>query len=461
MPGEDLQRDQDGLLRRVWGSVFKGPIVPVDDRQRRRAVLDFLILHIHPPTVPASTIRYTHTWGLGGMSLVLFLVLALTGILLMLVYRPVPMEAYSSILTLQEEVLFGSFVRSIHHWSANFLIIVALLHLLRVHFTGGFHQERQFNWIIGLSLLLLVVLANFTGYLLAWDQLAYWATTIMTSMLSYVPVAGLWLQRTIRGGTEIGAATLTNFFTLHTTIFPVLFVIFMPWHFWRVRKAGGVVLPRQEGEEPSDKPDRANTIPSLVTKELAVALGLLAFVLVFSVLFRAPLDQMANPGMSPNPAKAPWYFMGIQELLLHFHPLFAVLFIPITAVLFLVSIPYLKYGDDPSGVWFISERGRRMAVVSATAAFVVTPALVLLDEFFIDLPALMPGLPTEISNGLIPYLLVLGGLTGFYLLLKNRFEASKAEIVQSVFVFLFVAFVVLTIVGVWFRGKGMKFVWPL
>ncbi len=460
MPGENLQRDQDSLLRRVWGSVFKGPIVPVDDRQRRRTVLDFLILHIHPPTVPVSTIRYTHTWGLGGMSLVLFLVLALTGILLMFVYRPVPMEAYSSILTLQREVMFGSFVRSIHHWSANFLIIVALLHLLRVYFTGGFHRERQFNWIIGLSLLLLVVLANFTGYLLAWDQLAYWATTIMTSMLAYIPVAGLWLQRTIRGGTGIGAATLTNFFTLHTTIFPVLFVIFMPWHFWRVRKAGGVVLPRQEGEAPSDKPDRANTIPSLVTKELAVALVLLAFVLVFSVLFHAPLDQMANPGMSPNPARAPWYFMGIQELLLHFHPLFAVLFIPITAVLFLVSIPYLKYGDDP-GVWFISEKGRRMAVVSATVAFVVTPALVLLDEFFIDLPALMPGLPTEISNGLIPYLLVLGGLTGYYLLLKNKYEASKAEAVQSVFVFLFVSFVVLTIVGVWFRGEGMKLVWPL
>jgi quinol-cytochrome oxidoreductase complex cytochrome b subunit len=394
------------------------------------------------------------------MSLVLFLILALTGIPLMLVYRPVPMDAYSSILVLQEEVLFGSFVRSIHHWSANFLIIVALLHMLRVYCTGGFHRERQFNWIIGLCLLLLAVLANFTGYLLPWDQLAYWATTIMTSMLSYVPVAGLWLQRTIRGGTEIGAATLTNFFTLHTTIFPILFVIFMPWHFWRVRKAGGVVLPRRDGEAPSDKPDRANTIPSLVTKELAVALVLLAFVLVFSVLFHAPLEEMANPGMSPNPAKAPWYFMGVQELLLHFHPLFAVFIIPITAVFFLVSIPYMKYGNDPSGVWFISERGRRMAVISATVAFFMTPVLVILDEFFIELPLLMPGLPTEISNGLIPFLLMVGGLTGMLLFLKNRYRASKAEAVQAMFVFLLVVFVVLTITGIWFRGEGMALILP-
>jgi quinol-cytochrome oxidoreductase complex cytochrome b subunit len=459
MSEEGLQSDQNGLVRRFWRSIFKGPIVPVDDRQRRRAVLDFLILHIHPPTVPASTIRYTHTWGLGGMSLVLFLLLALTGILLMLVYRPVPMEAYGSILTLQDEVLFGKFIRSIHHWSANFLVIVALLHMLRVYFTGGFHKERQFNWVIGLCMFLLVVLANFTGYLLPWDQLAYWAITIMTSMLSYIPFVGMWFQGTIRGGSEIGIATLTNFFTLHTTIFPVLFVIFMPWHFWRVRKAGGVVLPRLDGEELSDKPDRVNTVPFLVTKELTAALVLLASVLVFSILFQAPLKEMANPGMSPNPAKAPWYFMGIQELLLHFHPLFAVFIIPVTAVLALVLIPYLKYGDDPSGVWFISDKGRRMATISALTAFVLTPLLVLLDEYLIDLTALMPGLPTEISNGLVPFLLVLAGLTGFYLVLKRRFTANKSEAVQTLFVFLLVTLVLLTIIGIWFRGQGMKLVW--
>ena len=380
MSDEDLQQRQDSLFQRVWRSVFKEPIVPVDDRQRRRTVLDFLILHIHPPTVPASTIRYTHTWGLGGMGLILFLLLALTGILLMLVYRPVPVEAYGSVLTLQEEVLFGKFIRSIHHWSANFLIIIALLHMLRVYFTGGFRKERQFNWIIGLCMFLLVVMANFTGYLLPWDQLAYWATTIMTSMLSYVPAAGMWLQETIRGGTEVGNATLTNFFTLHTTILPVLFVIFMPWHFWRVRKAGGVVLPRLEGEEAVEKPERVNTVPFLVTKELTAALVLLASVLVFSILFQAPLQDMANPGMSPNPAKAPWYFMGIQELLVHFHPLFAVFVFPISAVLFLVLIPYLNYGDDPSGVWFISDKGRRMAIAAAVLAFILTPVLVVLDE---------------------------------------------------------------------------------
>lgn len=459
MSKKDPQTDQTGLMTRFWRSIFSGPIVPVDDHQRRRTVLDFLILHIHPPTVPSSTLRYTHTWGLGGMSLVLFLLLALTGILLMLVYRPVPTDAYGSILTLQSEVQFGRLVRNIHHWSANLLVVVTMLHLLRVYFTGGYRGERQFNWVIGLCLFLLVVLSNFTGYLLPWDQLAYWAITIMTSMLSYIPGAGHWLQEAIRGGGGIGEATMTNFFTLHTTVFPVLFVVFLPWHFWRVRKAGGVVLPRKEGEEPPATPPRINTVPFLVTKELAAALVLLASVLVFSILFQAPLREVANPGMSPNPAKAPWYFTGMQELLLHFHPLFAVFIIPMAAAFALVLIPYLKYGDDPPGAWFISGKGRRMAVISTLTALILTSALVLFDEYFMDLQALMPGLPSEISNGLVPFLSVLGGLTGFYIVMKRLFKAGRGESVQTLFVFLLVAFVVLTMVGVWFRGEGMKLMW--
>jgi len=435
--------------------------VPEDDRERKRTILNTLFLHLHPPTVPAATIRYTHTWGLGGMGLVLFSLLASTGLLLMFSYEPVPGQAYSSVQGIRDSLVFGKFVRNIHHWSANAFIVVALFHMLRVFFTGGHRESRQFNWILGLFLLLFVLFSNFTGYLLPWDQLAYWAVTIMTGMLAYVPLAGSWLQEMLRGGSDIGPATLVNFYTLHTTVLPILFVIFLPWHFWRVRKAGGVVYPGGEGEEATENQERVHTIPNLVTKELAVALALVAAIFAFSIFVNAPLQEMANPGMSPNPAKAPWYFLGFQELLMHFHPLFAVFVIPVLAGLALVLLPYFDYDTVGVGTWFLSEKGRRMALISAAAAFIMTPAVVVLDKYFIDFQSWLPGLPPEISNGLVPFAILLVGVTGFYVLMKRRFEATKAEAVQTIFVFLLSAFIVLTIVGVWFRGSGMKLVWPL
>jgi hypothetical protein len=159
--------------------------------------------------------------------------------------------------------------------------------------------------------------------------------------------------------------------------------------------------------------------------------------------------------MSPNPAKAPWYFMGIQELLLHFHPLFAVVVLPLVATLALLVIPYFSYEDDPSGIWFVSRSGRSLAKAAALAALVLTPALVVLDEWVLDLPGWLPWLPPVISNGVIPTA-VLGVLAwGGYLWLRTRRSATTAEVVQTAFVFFAVAFAVLTAVGVWFRTEGM------
>ncbi len=449
------------ILKRIWRSFAIAPVVPENDQERRRTVLNTLILHLHPPTVPAATIRYTHTWGLGGMGLVLFILLASTGLLLMFSYEPAPGQAYSSIVHLKEGLLFGKFIRNIHHWSANAFIVIALLHMLRVFFTGGHREPRQFNWVLGSFLLLFVLFSNFTGYLLPWDQLAYWAVTIMTGMLAYVPVAGVWFKEILRGGSEIGQSTLVNFYTLHTTVLPILFVIFLPWHFWRVRKAGGVVPPGAEEGEAHESPDRVHTIPHLVTKELAVALVLIATIFFFSVFVNAPLQEMANPGMSPNPAKAPWYFLGFQELLMHFHPLFAVFVIPVLTGFALLLLPYFCYGSDGVGVWFLSAKGKQMGVISATAALLVTPAAVVLDEYLVDFQSWLPGLPPEIINGLIPFTILLAGVTGYYVLMKGRFEATRAEIAQTIFVFIFTAFIVLTVIGVWFRGMGMKLMWPL
>ena len=457
---DERLRQRPHLGQQIWRSVFRGPVTPRTDQERKQAIVHNLILHLRPVRVPASTLRYTHTFGLGGMSLVLVLVLVLTGGLLRFAFEPAPGAAYDSIVRLQDGILFGRFVRSVHYWSANLLILIVVLHLLRTYFTGAFHPPRQFNWVLGLMLLLGVIAANFTGYLLPWDQLSYWAITISTGMLEYVPLVGDWLRRLARGGAEIGQSTLTMFYTLHTTVVPVLLMTLMAFHFWRVRKARGVVVPRMPGEEPARDPERVLTLPYLLARELAVALALIAVVVVCAALFGAPLGAAANAGMSPNPAKAPWYFMGFQELLLHFHPFVAVVVMPMATAVALLAIPYYPYEHDTSGVWFGSHTGRRLAVGAGAAALAITPLLVVLDEYAIDLPAWLPWLPAWASNGLVPLLLLGAIVWGGTRWMRQRYDATNNELAQTVFVLLAGGFVVLTAIGEWFRGPGMALVWP-
>jgi len=453
-----------GLASRIVSSIFSGPVYPRDDRERKWVVFNHLILHFRPVRLPQKTLKYTHTWGLGGMSFILFLLLAATGILLMFVYEPSTDGAYQSIVRMQQEVFFGKLVRNVHHWSANFLIAVVVLHLMRVYFTGGYRTPRQFNWVIGLGLLACVLTSNFTGYLLPWDQLSYWAITISTGMIGYVPIVGEWLREVARDGPEIGQATLINFYTFHTTVVPVLLILLMAWHFWRVRRARGVVVPRSAGEtsdsEADHKPQYALALPDLLFREFVVALCLIAFILVVSVFFNAPLDEAANPGMSPNPAKAPWYFVGFQELLLHFHPFVAVLVIPLLGILALLAIPYIGYSDDTAGIWFMSHTGRRTAIVAVAAALVLTPLLIVADEFWLNRVALMPSAPSVVSNGLFPAAVLGSVLAGFYKIARWRWAASKDEALQAAFVLLTVAFLILTATGVWLRGPGMALYWP-
>ena len=453
-------RNRNGIKTRIWQSIFRGPIYPRSDRDRRWIVLNNLIFHFRPIRVPEKTIRYTHTWGLGGMALVLFLMLASTGVLMLFVYEPSPGLAYESLLTLQNDIFFGKLVRNIHHWSANFLIAVLLLHLLRVYLTGAYHPPRQFNWVIGLSLLAAVLVSNFTGYLLPWDQLSYWAATIVTGMIGYLPLVGGWLQNVIRGGPEISSSTLVNFYAVHTTVMPVLLIVVMGFHFWRIRKASGVVIPRSPGEEQEEQPEKVLTLPNLLLREFSVALVLIAFIMVISILFNAPLGEPANQGMSPNPAKAPWYFMGFQELLLHFDPLLAVVILPLLAAVGLLMLPYFNYNRDTSGIFMMSPAGRRMGLISAVTAAVLTPLWIVADEFWIDFAAWLPGVSLTVSNGLIPAGILFSVLAGFYLFLKKRYSTANNELIQATFILLAAAFAILTITGVWFRGPGMALVWP-
>jgi quinol-cytochrome oxidoreductase complex cytochrome b subunit len=234
----------------------------------------------------------------------------------------------------------------------------------------------------------------------------------------------------------------------------------MGFHFFRVRKARGVVVPRAEGEAPDPSPERVLAAPHLLLREAAVALILVAAILVTAALVPAPLGEAANPGMSPNPAKAPWYFMGLQELLLHFHPVVAVLLIPVAAAVAAACLPYLDPDGPDGGVWFISGVGRRAAVWAALLAAIVTPAWILLDEFVVDWGAWLPMLPPLVSEGLIPAAVGTGLLLGVFRGSRRFLGASRSEALQSVFVVSLVAFFILTATGVWFRGPGMALILP-
>lgn len=439
------------ILSRIYRSIVPRSIIPKTDADRRRTILEFLVLHMRPVRVRRSTLRFTHTFGLGGMSLVLIGLLMASGILLMLAYDPSPEHAYQSILSIQDGMIFGATVRAVHHWSANILVAAALFHLLRVFFTGAYHGPRRFNWVIGLGLLIGILAANFTGYLLPWDQLSFWAVTICTGMLGYVPVIGEWLQAFARGGTEIGRGTLVLFYSFHTTVVPVVLIVLMAFHFWRVRKARGVVSPNPQDSQEDDDTEKVLTLPHLLVRELAVGLTLVAVVVLLAALFDAPLGAPANPGMSPNPAKAPWYFMGFQELQIHLEPLIAVVVLPVLGALGLVLLPYLHFDHEMSGPWFLSKTGRTTGALAAVVSLVVTPLLILIDEFWLQQVG---------GAGWLAVGAVAVGITAFAVFLSKKFKPEKAEFVQSLFILFMVAFAILTITGVWFRGPGMALVWP-
>ena len=430
-----------------------------DNNNNNWASARSLVQHARPVRVPEAALRFTHTFGLGGMALVLFLVLLGTGLLMIFVYEPTPEGAYKSILHMQDETLFGRLIRGAHHWGANLLIAVTVLHLFRVFLTGGFQGVRRSNWFIGLGMMVLILVSGFTGYLLPWDQVSYWAITVCTEMLAYVPVVGQGLQRLVVGGTEIGAATILNFYALHAVVVPLLLIMLMTWHFWRVRLAGGVIVP-SDREDAVARGGYVPYRPNLIEREKAVALVLVAFVVVIAIMFGAPLDLPANPGTSPNPVKAPWYFIGLQELLLHVHPLFAVLVIPSTLSLALIGVAYLPCDGSSTGRWFLSAKGRRMSALAAATAVVFTTAWILVDEWVVDPGGWMPGSAPVISDGLLPFAVLLAGVTAFYMSLKKYFSATVGETVQAMFVLFAVSFTVLTVTGVWFRGAGMVLMWP-
>jgi quinol-cytochrome oxidoreductase complex cytochrome b subunit len=417
--------------------------------------LSGIILHLHPKYISEDALAIDRTFGLGGMAALLIVIQIITGIMLRFYYEPFPHKAYESIVFLQNSVLFGQLIRNIHHWCGVFAVVITFMHLLRVFFTGGYRASRKLNWLIGLALFILVIFSNFTGYLLPWDQLAYWAVTVGTSLLNYIPLTGSGLRKIIIGGEEVNTNTLIIFFNFHTAVLPVILVILSVYHFWLVRKAGGITLPVT-----NESREQVSTYPNLVYREFIAALALIAVIMVFSVFMNAPLLGKANPEYSLNPTKAPWYFAGIQELLMHFHPFVAAFLIPLAIIIMLAWLPYLKLREEPSGIWFHSDNGKRSARFSAIASAVITIMFVIVNEFIPKFETLMPWMNSFVSNGIIPLLIAVLIIWLFNKYTVKKFMLNFTETIQVLFVFITTAFIVLTLTGIFFRGADMALTFP-
>jgi quinol-cytochrome oxidoreductase complex cytochrome b subunit len=233
---------------RVWRSFFRHgwPDNPLD---RSLIMTTNVFFHLHPVKISRKSLKWTYSLGLGLITTIVFGFLSLTGILLMFYYVPSVERAYSYILILQTEVPFGQLLRNLHRWSAHLMVIAAVLHMARVFYTGAYKPPREFNWVVGVILLLLTLAASFTGYLLPWDQLAFWAITVGTSVASYAPGAGDILKFILLGGPEVGQESLTRFYSLHVMIVPALILLLISLHMWRVRKDGGLAAQEVQDEE--------------------------------------------------------------------------------------------------------------------------------------------------------------------------------------------------------------------
>lgn len=233
---------------RIWRSFFRHgwPDNPLD---RSLVMTSNIFFHLHPVKVSRKSLKASYSLGLGVISLIVFLALSLTGLLLMFYYVPTVERAYTNIVTLQTQVPFGQLLRNIHRWSAHLMVLAVVLHMARVFYTGAYKPPREFNWVLGVVLLLLTLGASFTGYLLPWDQLAFWAITVGTSVAGYEPLMGATIKTFLLGGSEVGQEALTRFYALHVMLIPMAIALVTSIHLWRVRKDGGLAANQVKENE--------------------------------------------------------------------------------------------------------------------------------------------------------------------------------------------------------------------
>ena len=295
--------------RRFWS--FR----PSTAREVADAIFANFLLHWFPARMRASSLAWRPTFWLGTVSWVLFVVLLVSGLPLMVFYIPSVEDAYRSVKDIEHVVSFGWWLRAVHRLAAHLMVITTTLHLVRVFVTGAYKnsaggsQRREWNWVIGVAMFFATLLLSFTGYLLPWDQLAFWAVTVGTSIVSSAPLAGTIMRQALIGGREIGEATLVRFYLLHIVALPIAMAVLFGYHMWRIRKDGG--LARGDA---ADEGAELPTIPPVVRRIAIVTTATVLAVTLLATFIPSPLLEPANPGVTPNPAKAPWYFLWLQEV---------------------------------------------------------------------------------------------------------------------------------------------------
>lgn len=415
------------LVVNIWRSIFRNPL-PSSDLGRASTSFTNFFLHIHPVKVHRHSLKATYTLGLGLIAFFLFFILVVTGILLMFYYVPSTTQAYDRMLDLRGTVAFGIFLRNMHRWSAHGMVAVVFLHMCRVFLTGSYKPPREFNWVLGVLLLLVTLFLSFTGYLLPWDQLAFWAITVGTSIASYAPLVGKEMKFILLGDSTVGQEALLRFYVLHVAVLPAVLSLLVAIHFWRIRKDGGLSRPEEEDALPvpsaqvelvqgpavvmatspaaaaaaepvlqkrnygiqglvrgpftkvGNVPDRSVFAwPNLFMAELVVFLITVAGVLLVSLLFNAPLEEPVNIMHPPNPAKAPWYFLGLQEQV-SYSAFWGGVGIPGIEVLLLLLVPYIDRKVAGVGRWFARER--LLANFLFLTFVVVNVILIIIGTFF-------------------------------------------------------------------------------
>jgi quinol-cytochrome oxidoreductase complex cytochrome b subunit len=389
-----------------------------------------VLLHIQPVKIHKRSVKFKTTLGLGLITTYMFFVLAVTGIVLMFHYVPstalgpdgLP-DAYSRMLNLRSNIFWGDFMRNMHRWAAHGMVAFVALHMLRVYLTGAHRGGREFNWVIGCILGLLTVFLSYTGYLLPWDQLAYWGVKVGTEIARLAPGGDL-IRGILLGDGDVGGEALVRFYVLHVAVLPTIMGGLIAWHFWRIRKDGGLARPADttgeaqipdedfgevknnsvfkstrsyklvelvKGNEPKVNEEVDQMMfawPKLIIRELIVLAGVLAFLSFVSVFFDAPLEGPADPNFPTNPAKAPWYFLGLQELT-SYDGFIGGIVIPGILAGGVMVLPYIEmalesftktYRKNIPGVWFARERGLENALFIGMYIFML--ALIIIGVYF-------------------------------------------------------------------------------
>ncbi|HQZ37837.1 MAG TPA: cytochrome b N-terminal domain-containing protein [Vicinamibacterales bacterium] len=324
---------------------------PRSDREAGDAITSNFAFHAFPAKVSKASMAWSYSFWLGTISAALFFLLILSGLPLLFLYVPSVERAYQSVKDIEYVITFGSWIRAVHRIAAHGMVIAVFLHLVRVYLTGAYKngagrgQRREWNWVLGVVMLLATLFLSFTGYLLPWDQLAFWAVTVGTNIASSIPGIGPTVRELLIGGRTIEQATLIRFYVLHVVILPLGLGGLFAYHMWRVRKDGGLAIAEHDAvvERPVETPVVAtktytllgvtrgqapviraqsieapgttvNAVPDLVRRAAIATLSTIAIVGIMSVFIASPLEEPANALVTPNPAKAPWYFLWLQEI---------------------------------------------------------------------------------------------------------------------------------------------------